>query len=335
MAGIRDVAKRAGVSPSTVSRVFSGAAFVEQETKEKVICAARELKYKPNLAARSLKKGSSKLIGLIIPDIMNPYYPEVVKYLEAGAAKFGYALILCDALGDIEKEKEYFKMLQYLFVDGIFYIASTDNIEHIRPYAGSIPMVVINRNFDLNAPCINLDNVDGACQAMSHLLENGHRRLAVFVNGKESQYNQERMEGCFKACADYGIARRELTIIQDVASDDIAYQKTWELMRRPDRPTGIFMFNDFMAYGVYKGITKNGLKVPNDVSIVGFDDIPQAKYLDPALTSLRHSLLDNADQIFECLRKQIESGACAPYSYTSNKGRMVFRESVRDIRNKP
>lgn len=334
MAGIRDVAKMAGVSPSTVSRVFSGVAFVEQETKDRVICAARELKYKPNLAARSLKKGGSKLIGLIIPDIMNPYYPEVVKYFEASAAKFGYALILCDALGDIEKEKEYFKMLQYLFVDGIFYIASTDNIEHIRPYAGSIPMVVVNRNFDLNAPCINLDNVDGACQAMSHLLENGHRRLAVFVNGKEMQYNQERMEGCLKACADYGIARRELTIIQDVASADIAYQKTWELMRRPDRPTGIFMFNDFMAYGVYKGITKNGLKVPNDVSIVGFDDIPQAKYLDPALTTLRHSLLDNAEQIFECLRRQIESGSCAPYSYISNRGRMIFRESVRDIRKK-
>ena len=109
MVGIRDVAKYAGVSPSTVSRALSGVAFVEPETKEKVMKAVSDLNYKPNLAARSLKKGGSKLIGLIIPDIMNPYYPEVVKYMEACATKAGYSLILCDALGDVKKEKEYFK----------------------------------------------------------------------------------------------------------------------------------------------------------------------------------------------------------------------------------
>ena len=99
MVGIRDVAKYAGVSPSTVSRALSGVAFVEPETKEKVMKAVSDLNYKPNLAARSLKKGGSRLIGLIIPDIMNPYYPEVVKYMEACATKAGYSLILCDALG--------------------------------------------------------------------------------------------------------------------------------------------------------------------------------------------------------------------------------------------
>lgn len=101
MVGIRDVAKYAGVSPSTVSRALSGVAFVEPETKEKVLKAVSDLNYKPNLAARSLKKGGSKLIGLIIPDIMNPYYPEVVKYMETCATKAGYSLILCDALGRV------------------------------------------------------------------------------------------------------------------------------------------------------------------------------------------------------------------------------------------
>ena len=109
MAGIRDVAKYAGVSPSTVSRVFSGVAYVEPETKKKVLDAVKALNYKPNLAARSLKRGESRLIRLIIPDIMNPYYPEVVKSMEICATKAGYSLILCDALGDVEKEKQYLK----------------------------------------------------------------------------------------------------------------------------------------------------------------------------------------------------------------------------------
>ena len=122
MAGIRDVAKYAGVSPSTVSRALSGAAFVEPETKEKVLKAVSDLNYKPSLAARSLKRGGSRLIGLIIPDITNPYFPEAVKYMELRAAEAGYSLILCDSLGDVEKERDYFERLKYLFVDGILYI---------------------------------------------------------------------------------------------------------------------------------------------------------------------------------------------------------------------
>ena len=187
MVGIRDVAKYAGVSPSTVSRALSGVAFVEPETKEKVMKAVSDLNYKPNLAARSLKKGGSKLIGLIIPDIMNPYYPEVVKYMEACATKAGYSLILCDALGDVKKEKEYFKTLKYLFVDGILYIASTEDVEHVKPYIGEIPMVIVNRTFDVDAPCINIDNADAAYQAVKCLTDNGHRKIALYINDKDRQ----------------------------------------------------------------------------------------------------------------------------------------------------
>lgn len=331
MAGIRDVAKYAGVSPSTVSRALSGVAFVEPETKRKVMEAVNELNYRPNLAARSLKKGGSRLIGLIIPDIMNPYYPEVVKYMEVCAARAGYSLILCDALGDAGKEKEYFETLKYLFVDGILFIASTENIDHVRPYIGQIPMVVVNRNFDVDAPCINMDNKDAAYQAVRCLAENGHRKIAVYVNDKSRQYNQERLEGCLKVFEEYGIRDYETYIVRDVSSEDDAYQKTLELMRRADRPTGIFMFNDFMAYGVYRGITKSGLRIPDDISVVGFDDIPQVKYLDPPLTTLRHSLLDHSEEIFEALAEQMRTQTCASRSAVYFKGRMVVRESVKRL----
>lgn len=331
MAGIRDVAKYAGVSPSTVSRALSGVAFVEPETKQKVMEAISALNYKPNLAARSLKRGGSKLIGLIIPDIMNPYYPEVVKYMESCATASGYSMILCDALGDVNKEREYFETLKYLFVDGILYIASTEDISHVEDYVGEIPMVIVNRIFDLNAPCINMDNVDAAYQGVKFLAENGHRNIALYINDKERQYNRERLEGCLKVFGEYGISDYEKYIVRDVESEEDAYQKTLELMRREDRPTGIFMLNDFMAYGVYRGITKSGMRVPDDVSVVGFDDIPHVKYLDPPLTTVRHSLLDTAPLIFEKLEEQMKTQTCAPKSQTYYKGRLIVRESVREI----
>lgn len=331
MVGIRDVAKYAGVSPSTVSRALSGVAFVEPETKEKVMRAVSDLNYKPNLAARSLKKGGSKLIGLIIPDIMNPYYPEVVKYMETCATEAGYSLILCDALGDAKKEEEYFRTLKYLFVDGILYIASTENIEHVKPYIGDIPIIIVNRTFDVNAPCINIDNVDAAYQAVRCLTENGHKKIALYINDKERQYNRERLEGALKALDEFGIKDYKEFMVKDVKSEDDAYYKTLELMRRENRPTGIFMFNDYMAYGVYRGITKSGLRIPDNISVVGFDDIPQVKYLDPPLTTLRHSLADTAGIIFERLMEQIKTQTCGHRSQTFFKGRLIERESVKRL----
>lgn len=331
MVGIRDVAKYAGVSPSTVSRTLSGAAYVEPETKEKVLKAVRDLNYKPNLAARSLKKGGSKLIGLILPDITNPYYPEVVKYIESCAIKEGYSLILCDALGSTKREQEYFKTLKYLFVDGIFYIASTEDISHVKPYVGSIPMVVVNRTFDIEAPCINIDNVDAAYQAVHYLTERGHQKIALFMNGKESQYNKERLEGAAKALGEVGITDYEPLLHKGISTEDEAYYRTLDLMKSQNRPTAIFLFNDYMAYGVYLGITKSGFRIPEDISVVGFDDIPQVKYLNPPLTTLRHSLIDTCDIIFESLLEQIQKQKCAPHSITYFKGRLIERESVRSI----
>lgn len=335
MAGIRDVAKYAGVSPSTVSRTLSGVAFVEPETKEKVMRAVRELNYKPNLAARSLKKGGSRLIGLVLPDISNPYFPEAVKSLELAASKSGYSLILCDALGNEQKETEYFDNLRQLCVDGILYISSTERIDHIRPYIGEIPMVILNRTFEAGAPCINIDNKKAAGQAMAYFMEQGHRKVSLFITDEKRQYNEERLDGCRQVFAQYGVEDYEKYIIRNVRSEEDAYERTISLLSREDRPTGIFLFSDMMAYGVYCGIRKSGLRIPEDVSVIGFDDIPHVKYLDPPLTTVRHSLADAADMIFQCLEEQIRSRQCAEQKHIYFPGRLVVRESVRRLQDQP
>lgn len=331
MAGIRDVAKYAGVSPSTVSRALSGVTYVEPETKERVMRAVAALNYKPNLAARSLKKGGSRLVGLIIPDIMNPFYQVIVRYLETRASEAGYSLILCDSLGKVEKEKEYFETLKYLFVDGILYIASTDDVEHVKPYVGEIPMVFINRAFDVDVPAVSIDNVDGACQAVRYLAEHGHRRISIYINSEDRPYNSERLEGCRRAFGEYGIGDYESYVVRGVASEEDACEKTVELMKRPDRPTAIFLFNDFMVYGVYKGIRESGLRIPEDISVVGFDDIPLMNYLDPPLTTLSHSLESTSGIIFGKLLEQMQAQTCARRSQTYFQGSLIVRKSVADI----
>lgn len=331
MAGIREVAKYAGVSPSTVSRTLSGVAFVEPETKEKVMRAVRELNYKPNLAARSLKKGGSRLIGLVLPDISNPYFPEAVKYLEMAAAKAGYSLILCDALGDEQKETEYFNNLKQLCVDGILYISSTERIDHIRPYIGELPLVILNRTFEVEAPCINIDNKQAAAQALTYFMEQGHRKVSLFITDKERQYNRERLAGCRQVFLQYGVEDYESYMVQNIRSEEDAYDRTIELLRREDRPTGIFLFSDMMAYSVYCGIKKSGLRIPEDVSVIGFDDIPHVKYLDPPLTTVHHSLAEAADTIFQCLEQQIASRKCTVGKHIYFPGRLVVRESVQRL----
>lgn len=152
--------------------------------------------------------------------------------MEICAAKEGYSLILCDALGDVNKEKEYFKTLNYLFVDGILYIASTDDISHIEPYIGDIPMVIVNRTFDVNAPCINIDNEDASYHAMKYLIDKGHRKIAVYINGKMRQYNNERLAGVVRALNENKMELCDDYIIKNVVSEENAYEKTLELMKK-------------------------------------------------------------------------------------------------------
>lgn len=328
MAGIKDVAEYSGVSPSTVSRALNGTAFVEPETKKRVLQAVRELNYKPSMAARNLKSGGSSLIGLIIPDIVNPYYPQVVKTLEDLALQEGYSMLLCDAQGDPEREKYYFEALQRLCVDGILYVPSAENVDCAKPYTDSIPMVVINRTFDIDAPCINICNEEATYRAIKYLTDKGHTRIATLVNSTRRQYNSERMKGCEIAFAETGntIYREYLTI--GLKDEEDVYLRTTELLKREDRPTAILMFNDNMALCVYRAAFDCGLRIPQDVSVMGFDDIPTAKYMAPPLTTMRHATYDTLRIIFNNLQYQIKTREFGKGSVTYYKATLVERDSV-------
>jgi len=329
--GIKAVAEYSGVSPSTVSRTLSGSAYVEPETRNKVLEAVKKLNYKPNMAARTLKAGGNHLIGLIIPDIINPYYPQIVKTLEDLALKAGYSIILCDAQGDMDREKTYFEIFQHLCVDGILYVPSTENIDAAREYADRIPMVIINRTFDIDVPCINIDNREAAYSAVGYLIENGHRRIAIFMNNTCRQYNAERLEGTLKALRDAGIEDYEYELAENIKDEEDVYSRTLTMMNREEHPTAVFMFNDSMALSVYRGVIDCGLRIPDDVSVIGFDDIPSAQYMAPPLTTVRHATYDTLEIIFNNLINQIDSREFGKGSVTYHRAKLVVRESVRNL----
>lgn len=329
--GIKAVAEYSGVSPSTVSRTLSGSARVEPETRKKVLEAVKRLNYKPNMAARTLKAGGTRLIGLIIPDIVNPYYPQIVKTLEDLALSAGYSIILCDARGEVEREQTYFEIFQHLCVDGILYVPSTENIDAAREYADRIPMVIINRTFDINVPCINIDNRGAANAAIRYLIENGHRKIAVYVNNTCRQYNAERLEGSLSAFQEAGITEYRRYLVENIGDEEDVYQRTLSLMSREDRPTAVFLFNDHMALSVYRGVIDSGLRIPEDVSVIGFDDIPSARYMAPPLTTVRHATYDTLEIIFDNLKSQIDTREFGQGSVTYHSAELVIRDSVRNL----
>ena len=331
MAGIKDVAKLSGVSPSTVSRTLTGNSYVDAETRKKVMLAVKQLNYKPNMTARIQKSGGTRLIGLIIPDIVNPYYPQIVKTLEDLALVSEYSIILCDAQGDLEREKNYFKVLQHLCVDGILYVPSTESVDFVSEYANSIPMVIINRTFDINAPCININNGEATYLAVRYLIEKGHRKISIYMNNTHRQYNEERLGGCLKAFDEFGITEYKAYMAKELQTEEEVYNRTIELLQKADRPTAIFIFNDNMALSVYRGIYDLGLKIPEDVSVIGFDDIPTAKYMAPPLTTIRHATYDTLKIIFNNLLYQIKTREFGQGSMTYYKAKLVERDSVRDL----
>lgn len=329
MAGIKDVAKLAGVSPSTVSRTLSQKVFVEEATKKRVMDAVKELDYKPNLAARSLKESKTKLLGLVIPDIQNPYYPKIVKYIEEFAYLKGYSIILCDAMEQVEREKEYFTALEKLFVDGIIFLPSSDSLEHIRCFIDSIPLVLINRKFDEDKiTCVLGDDYDGGYTVGRYLLEQGHRNIACIMDDKKRQYNEARLDGILRAYKERNLFYDDHYLIRDVKNVEDAYERTMKMLAYRDRPTAIFVFSDILVPGVYYAVNRSGLKIPSDISVIGYDDTFLSQFMVPPLTSFEHPAREIAQMALDILLRKISQKEGNSGKVMKITGKLQIRNSV-------
>jgi LacI family transcriptional regulator len=290
-ATIVDVARLAGVSTATVSRVLSGTGAARPATRERVLAAVRDLDYAPSAVARALKRRETRTIGLLVTDIANPFFPQVVRAVEDEAHARGYGVVLGNAADDPERELAYLDLLLGRRVDGLIVASARATARHAARLA-RVPMPVVLVNSDAAEaaalPGIATDHRRGAQLGAEHLVGLGHRRIAyVGVPAHLATASAERIAGVHDALVAAGLDRNDLVVVEGDGRVDGAERAIAPLLGRPDRPTGVLGFNDLAAIGVLRAARAAGLRVPDDVSVVGFDDIEPASWTDPPLTTVR------------------------------------------------
>lgn len=335
MATIKDVAKTAEVSISTVSHVINETRFVSDELRERVLNAMEQLNYHPNALARSLRLGETKTIGLIIPDNSNPYFAEIARTIEDIGYKNGYSVILCNSDGNLDKEAAYINMLITKQVDGVILISAGYQQEHLLELREfGIPFVVSDRDISpALADLVLVNNEQGGYDATRYLIGLGHRNIACITGPSDITPSADRVHGYRRALTGAGIYIREDYIV----SGDFRYHSgqtaMMKLLQVDELPTAVFVCNDVMAIGALRALRNANLRVPDDISIVGFDDIPLASEITPALTTIAQPILEMATLSADLLISQIqEESARDETRRTVLDTRLIVRDSCAPYR---
>jgi len=288
-----DVARDAGVSLSTVSRVVNGYEYINDATRERVQRAMVRLGFVAHVPARALARGRSQVLGLLTQEVANAFSYAVISGVDEGASALDYDLLLCTTHARREKEAEYVARLSHGMVDGLLIILPRglpDYVEELR--AASFPFVLID--YDADAPgvsSVNATNRIGTRLAIRHLLELGHRRIGFITGRPNVGATQERLMGFREAMTEAGLAIQDSDIAQGDFLERRGHDAALELLSgADDRPTAIFASSDASAFGVLRAARGLGLRVPEDLSVVGFDDVPEASWVTPGLTTVRQPL---------------------------------------------
>ncbi len=277
---IKDVARAAGVSPSTVSRALTTPALVQAETRLRVERAAAELGYQPNRAARGLITGRTGNIGLIVPDLTNPFFPGVVKGVQSRARESDFSVFLADTDEDPTAEAGLVRALSKQ-VDGIVLCSPRMTEEDLRAVAGETPIVMLNRRVG-QIPAITIDNVDGIRQAVAHLAALGHRRIAYVAGPRLSWSNRERARALRSVTAGSGIDLVEIGNFTPQFAGGVAAAD--QVLAAG--VTAVVAYNDLVALGLLNWFATRGVKVPEAISVMGFDDIVLSQMVSPSLTTV-------------------------------------------------
>lgn len=309
MSSLQQVAERANVSIATVSRVLNKSDKVVPETRAAVEQALRDLGYRPSRVARRLrmKDGRAHLVGLIIPDIQNPFYAEIARGVEDAAYASQYALLLCNSDENLDKERFYLDVMQSESVDGLVLPPFDETDPAVLDIVNTgLPVVCVDRSLAKSkTDLVEVDNYQGAFEAVNHLLDRGHKSIGLIEGRTQVSTSRERRRGYLEALAARGISpRRELMRAGDFKQESgrVLAQELLDL-RKP--PTALFVCNNLMTVGALGALHQRGLRVPQEVAVVGFDDLPWAEALDPPPTVVRQPAYEVGRQAMELLLKRI------------------------------
>lgn len=330
MGTIRDVALRAGVSTSTVSRALSGNIPVNEDTKIRVLEAVNALNYKPNFLAKGLKEGKTNAIGLVIPDIRNPIFPNLAKGIEDTARKKGYNVIFCNTDENLENEINSVSMLKERWVDGFIFATAAEDCKHIYQLKKeNFPIVLAVRNIEKDFDAVVTDNFEAAYEAVSYLIQKGHKRIGIINGNLNLSLYQERYQGYKRALEDAGVPVMEDICFSCSFANDHCYHTVKEQLEKDDSIDAIFASTDLRAIEAIRAIKDMGLRVPEDISVVGFDDINISSFIDPKLTTVSQPLYEMGKMAVEKLIKMIESKSYKKPKVDVVKSQLVIRNSTR------
>lgn len=287
---IRDVARAAGVSIGTVSAVVNRAEKVTEETRQRVLRSIAELGYEPNIAARSLKRQRASSIGIIIPDLQNPFFAAVAEGAHTAARKSDVFIVLVTTGRDSHWEEYYCSSLRARRLDGMIVLSGSGrpNIGLVKLVESGSVVFVDECIPGLDAPFVSAANRKGARLVAGELLHNGHRKLAIVGGPSWLWTSDQRLAGYREACAGAGIDPDSIPVVHGDYTEKSGYEATAALLESQSETqfTGIIYANDLMAIGGARFLSENGISIPNDISIVGFDDIILSRYLSPPLTTV-------------------------------------------------
>lgn len=289
---IKDIAEKTGLSVSTVSLVLNNKKHrLSQETRDRVWAAAREMGYRPNQLAVSLVTRRSKTVGLILPDVTNMFFGEIAKGAEEESQRNGYSLILCNTNDNPQKDIDYMNVLLDRGIDGVIFVMSVTAYAHRAAECLSMlarmdrPVILVDRLLPgQDCACVRTDNELGGYLATRHLLELGHRRVGCITGPMGGQSSKQRFYGYIRALQEYRVAFDPELVLEGNFRTDLACDLTGRLLEKG--VTAVFACNDMMAYGVYRRAAGMGRRVPEDLSIVGYDDLPFSEIMETPLTTV-------------------------------------------------
>lgn len=329
-ATIKDIARKLNISISTVSRALRNANDVNSDTKKAVLALSEELKYQPNRLAISLREKQTHTIGVIVPNL-DYVLSMMVRGIDEVALEAGYTVMVCQSNESFGREIVNTRRLLESLVDGFIISVSseTKSFEHFRKIQErNLPIVVFDRvTPDLIAPSVRIDNEDGGFQATEHLIEQGYKRIAILAGPKNLGISNKRMDGYLNALKKYKIKKEDALIIHCDFNQDYAYFATKELLAMKKRPDAIFTISDRMAIGAMLAIKEKGLKMPDDIGLVGFNNEPVTNLVTPSISSIEMSAFEVGKAAAKLFIETMHHNEDMTHTEQVIKPKLVIRES--------
>jgi len=327
---LTDVARAAGVSPSTVSRILSGTARVTPETRQRVMVEIKRLNYQPNLLAQGLKRGRSHTVGVLTQELNSPFFNETVQGIEYGFEDSGYDPIFSGGHSRKSEERRVLDVLRSRRVDALIVVGSSLPDALLLELAKETVLVVVGRRVvGLEAQCIFLDNVQGGIKATAHLTELGHRRIVFVTGGNNHPDSAERFQGYCTALGAAGILLDPQLVVEGDFNEQSGLMAVDTLLSQGVRFTALFAANDQMACGARLGLYRRGIRVPDDISLIGFDDLKHVLYAIPPLSTIRQPMLEMGQSAARLALNLLEGKYPVHHAFLPT---LVVRESTAMVR---